>query len=107
MPITMTGPGNYPITIRYIILCNLHHDPPNHHFTDEDTRVQRDLVTYPRLNSEHGAETGGKHRQPTQKSPCCLYPSDYGEAYDLPNVTWEIDSIFSERFQRSRPKGRS
>lgn len=74
MPISMTGPGDYPITIIYIILCNLHHDPPNHHFTDEDTKVQRDLVTYPRLNSEHEAETGGKHRQYRAHSKVTLLP---------------------------------
>lgn len=74
MLITTTVPGNYPITIIYIILWNPHHDPPNPHFTDEDTKVQRGSVTYPRLNSEHEAETGGKHRQSGAHSSVTLLP---------------------------------
>lgn len=78
MSITTTGPGNDPIMIIYVILCNPHHDPPNPHFTEEDTKVQRGLVTYPRFNSEHEAETGGKHRQSAAHSAVTLLPLSQG-----------------------------
>lgn len=59
----MTGPGNYPITIIYIILFNPHHNLPKPHFTDKETEVQRGSITYPILNNEHEAEADVEHRQ--------------------------------------------
>lgn len=74
MLVTMIGPGNYPITIIYIILFNPHHNPPKPHFMDKETEVQRGSVTYPRLNNEHEAGAGVEHRQSRVHSSATLPP---------------------------------